>query len=84
MRRNISLALFAIMAGLTVVGTACPASAEAMQDSYCLQGRSSGYPGNCEFSSYKQCAATARGTGEACGINPMQAYRQQRRYRSHY
>jgi len=31
----------------------------ARQDVYCLQGRSWGYPSNCEFSTYDQCMATA-------------------------
>jgi hypothetical protein len=56
-----------------------PAAAEPIQDSYCLQGRSHGYPGDCAYSSYQQCAATASGTGESCGINPMRAYEQPRR-----
>lgn len=29
------------------------------QDVYCLQGRSWGYPGICQFSTYDQCMATA-------------------------
>jgi hypothetical protein len=82
MRRNISLAILASVSALTVVGAMSPAAAaEAMQDSYCLQGRQHGYPGDCEFSSYQQCMATASGTGEGCGINPMKAFAQQRRGR---
>jgi Protein of unknown function (DUF3551) len=56
-------------------------------DSYCLQGRIWGYPGNCQFSSYAQCAATASGTDAYCGINPLYyAYARQRRgaYRDRY
>jgi hypothetical protein len=30
-----------------------------------------GYPGNCQFSSYAQCMATASGTDAYCGINPQ-------------
>jgi len=48
-------------------------------DSYCLQGRIWGYPGNCQFSSYAQCMATASGTNAYCGINPQYAYARQRR-----
>ncbi|HYJ20135.1 MAG TPA: DUF3551 domain-containing protein [Burkholderiales bacterium] len=48
-------------------------------DSYCLQGRHWGYPGNCQFSSYDQCMATASGTHAYCGINPQAAYARQRR-----
>ena len=61
------------------------APAGTVQDTYCLQGRPWGYPGNCQFSSYAQCMATASGTDAYCGINPMYAYGQQRRgYRGHY
>lgn len=43
-------------------------------DIYCLQGRPWGYPGNCQFSSYAQCMATASGTDAYCGINPRHAF----------
>jgi len=60
-------------------------AAQGIQDRYCLQGRIWGYPGNCQFSNYQQCMATASGTDAYCGINPMYAYGQQRRgYRGHY
>ena len=59
---------------------------EATQDRYCLQGRQWGYPGNCQFSSYAQCMATASGTLAYCGINPQYAFARQRRepYRDRY
>ena len=38
-----------------------------------------GYPGNCQFSSYAQCMATASGTDAYCGINPQYAFARQRR-----
>ncbi|MGL9623953.1 DUF3551 domain-containing protein [Bradyrhizobium sp. U531] len=44
-------------------------------DLYCLQGYSWGYPGNCQFSSYRQCMDTASGTYAYCGINPMYAFK---------
>jgi hypothetical protein len=51
------------------------ASAASAQDyPYCLQGREYGYPGNCQFTSYGQCEATASGTFSYCGINPRFAY----------
>ena len=80
MRRRISLAILAAVSALTVVGSTAPASAGA-QDRYCLQGRRWGYPGNCQFSSYQQCMATAIGTVDSCGINPAKAYALQRRSR---
>ena len=65
MPRKLSLAILTAVSALTVAGsvlTTLPAAAEAIQDQYCLQGRRWGYPGNCQFSSYQQCMATADGT----------------------
>lgn len=81
MRSQISVAILATVAALTVAASVTPASAEAIQDRYCLQGRQWGYPGNCQFSNYQQCMATASGTDAYCGINPMRAFAQQRRGR---
>ena len=78
MPRPVSLAILAISV-LTVVGSISPASAGRIQDTYCLQGRIWGYPGNCQFSSYEQCTATASGTDAYCGINPRAAFALQRR-----
>jgi Protein of unknown function (DUF3551) len=61
------------------VGSTSPALAETVPDSYCLQGRAWGYPGNCQFYSYAQCMVTASGTGAGCGINPHYAFALQRR-----
>ena len=46
----------------------------AHADRYCLQGPIWGYPGNCQFSTYHQCMATASGTHASCGINPRYAH----------
>jgi hypothetical protein len=48
-------------------------------DRYCLQGNGWGYPGDCEFSTYAQCAATASGTTAGCGENPQELFADQRR-----
>jgi uncharacterized protein DUF3551 len=86
MRRHVFLAVLATISALTTVGSISPAPAEAIQDRYCLQGRIWGYPGNCQFSSYAQCMATASGTDAYCGINPQYAFARQRRgaYRDRY
>jgi Protein of unknown function (DUF3551) len=81
MHRHISLAVLATVSALTVLGSVTPAPAEAIQDRYCLQGRKWGYPGNCLFSTYQQCMATASGTNAYCGINPMRAFADQERGR---
>ncbi|MHB0769159.1 DUF3551 domain-containing protein [Bradyrhizobium sp. 5.13L] len=52
--------------------------APGVPDSYCLQGRIWGYPGNCQFATYAQCMATASGTNAYCGVNPMYAFAHQR------
>jgi uncharacterized protein DUF3551 len=63
-----------------------PSDYESVPGSYCLQGRIWGYPGNCQFSSYAQCMATASGVDAYCGINPHYAFALQRRgdYRPRY
>jgi Protein of unknown function (DUF3551) len=67
---------------VSVAGFAASATPAAAQGRYCLHGRQWGLPGNCAFSTYRQCMATASGTNAGCGINPRYAYaRQQRGYR---
>jgi hypothetical protein len=51
----------------------------AVQDRYCLQGKRWGWPGNCLFSTYGQCLATASGTPDYCGVNPQYLFREQGR-----
>ncbi len=68
----------AMLLGVTL-GLAVHPAAAAQQDKYCLQGRGPGYPGNCQFSSYRQCMATASGTEDSCGINPQYAFARQGR-----
>jgi hypothetical protein len=61
---------------------ACLAGAgDADAGRYCLQGHSWGYPGDCSFSTYSQCAASAAGTNAHCGVNPRYAH--QRRVQGH-
>ncbi|MBP1294225.1 DUF3551 domain-containing protein [Bradyrhizobium elkanii] len=79
MHRHLAIAYLAAVSTLTVAATCKAASVTEVQDAYCLQGRQSGYPGNCQFSTFEQCRATASGTNEGCGINPMRAYAPQQR-----
>lgn len=53
--------------------------AQARDYKYCLQGRDAGYPGDCRFTSFRQCQASASGTYSECGLNPRYVYAQ--RYR---
>jgi hypothetical protein len=84
-----AVSLFSLLAWAGHLG---PASAQHLRNGYgpndrfCLQGRSWGYPGNCQFATYEQCAATASGTDAGCNVNPAYAYAQQQRPRDwrHY
>jgi Protein of unknown function (DUF3551) len=70
-----------LLAGLSIVGflaTATPSWSASAPDRYCLQGTEWGYPGNCQFSTYDQCRASASGTDAFCGINPRYAFAHQR------
>lgn len=76
--------LFAV-ASVVVVIAANSNPAVAQDYPYCLQGRNWGYPGNCQFTNYAQCMATASGTDAYCGINPRFAFaREPRRYWRRY
>ena len=68
MQRLLFVSLFA----LTVLSTVGINSASAAR--YCLQGRSYGYPGNCQFKTLHACQASARGTSASCGVNPAYAH----------
>ncbi|MFK4485016.1 DUF3551 domain-containing protein [Bradyrhizobium sp. USDA 336] len=82
-----NLLFIGVLALPIVIGFGSPSTAAprgrsyippARQDVYCLQGRTWGYPGNCQFSTYDQCMATASGTYAYCGINPVHAFARQR------
>jgi hypothetical protein len=74
MRRLVFTALSTILVSATI-GSFSPAVAAR----YCLQGSNWGYPGNCQFSSLRQCQAAASGTNSGCGVNPRYAYARQGR-----
>jgi hypothetical protein len=76
MRLDISAA---VLTAAIVAGCGFSSPVSAAQDHYCLQGRQWGYPGNCQFSTYQQCMATASGTDSSCGINPRYAFERQQR-----
>jgi hypothetical protein len=74
--------IFTVLGAACLIGTWTLASPAVAQDyRYCLQGRQWGYPGNCQFTSYRQCMASASGTQAYCGINPRYAFGSQRRGR---
>jgi hypothetical protein len=80
--RSLVIAAFAasVFSGLAVSNT--PAAAQDYP--YCLQGRQQGYPGNCNFTSFQQCKATASGTNAGCAINPRFAFGGPQTYAGRY
>ena len=76
--RNAMLAVLALSAA-AVATVAGSAPAAAYDYPYCAQGRSVGIPGECAYTSYGQCMASASGRGLSCNINPRAALNQQPR-----
>jgi hypothetical protein len=76
--RNVMLAILALSAATaaSVTGTS---PAAAYDYPYCVQGRGVGVPGDCSYSSYGQCMASASGRGLYCTVNPRVAFGQQQR-----
>ena len=67
--RNAMLAILALSAAtIATVGGSSPAA--AYDYPYCLQGRGIGIPGDCSYTSYSQCMASASGRAAQCVVNP--------------
>ncbi len=73
--RSVILVAAIAVSGLSAF-SATPAA--AIDYPYCVQGRGVGYPGDCSYSTYEQCQASASGRNVACGINPRAAFGQTR------
>jgi hypothetical protein len=65
-------ALALVSAGCAVIAGASPAA--AFDYPYCLQGKQTGIPGDCNYASYAQCMASASGRDAYCAINPRVAF----------
>lgn len=68
--------MFAILT-LLAAGTASLAGVEpaaAYDYPWCVQGKDVGYPGDCSYTTYQQCQASASGRYASCGINPRVAF----------
>jgi hypothetical protein len=76
--------ILAALAASTILLAGGASAAAAHDYPYCLQGKSWGYPGNCQFETFQQCQATASGTDSGCGINPQVAFARQRAPRRGY
>ena len=78
--RNTILAMLALVAaGATTIAGSGPAA--AFDYPYCVQGRGVGVPGDCSYTSYGQCMASASGRGLYCNVNPRVAFGQTSRGR---
>lgn len=93
MRHNIRYAglaaLALVSAASAVIAGSTPAA--AFDYPYCLQGKQTGIPGECAYSSYAQCMASASGRDAYCALNPRVAFdrpvprqRVQRPYADYY
>jgi hypothetical protein len=80
MMRNAMLAILALSAA-SVATVAGSSPAAAYDYPYCLQGRGIGIPGECAYTSYAQCMASASGRALYCNVNPRVAFGEQRRMR---
>ena len=81
--RNTTLAMLVFLAaGTALMAGAAPAA--AYDYPYCVQGRGVGIPGDCSYTSYGQCMASASGRGLYCNINPRAAFGQQPRRGRYY
>ena len=76
--RNAMLTALTLSAALAAT-LAGPSPAKAYDYPYCLQGRGVGIPGECAYTSYAQCMASASGRALSCNINPRVAFGQQQR-----
>jgi len=71
--RKLMLAVIALAAaGGGTLATSTPAAAEDYP--WCLAGYQTGYPGECYYTSYAQCMASASGRYAYCRINPRVAF----------
>ena len=78
--RNASLTIAALLlAGAATLAGATPAA--AIDYPWCVQGRGVGIPGDCSYTSYNQCMASASGRGLYCNVNPRAAFGRERRGR---
>jgi Protein of unknown function (DUF3551) len=78
--RNASLALAVLLAaGAATLAGSTPAA--AIDYPWCVQGRGVGIPGDCSYTSYNQCMASASGRGLYCNVNPRTAFDRDRRGR---
>jgi len=74
MRNTMLVTLVLAAAGAATIAGSGPAA--AFDYPYCVQGRGVGVPGDCSYTSYGQCMASASGRGLYCNVNPRVAFGQ--------
>jgi hypothetical protein len=73
MMRKLVLAMMALTAaGAATLITSAPAAAHDY--AWCVTGRDMGYPGDCSYTTYGQCMASASGRYAYCSVNPRVAF----------
>ena len=75
MRKTILAGMTILSAGIATLTGSAPAA--AIDYPWCVQGREVGYPGDCSYTTYAQCQASASGRYAYCGQNPIFAFGQQ-------
>jgi hypothetical protein len=75
MRKLILIAMALTAAGAATLATSAPAA--AYDYPWCVQGRGVGVPGDCSYTTYAQCMASASGRNVYCNVNPRVAFGQQ-------
>ena len=76
--RKLILAMLALSAaGAATLADLAPAA--AYDYPWCVQGRGVGFPGDCSYTTYGQCMASASGRAPYCNVNPRVAFGQQQR-----
>ena len=71
------------LSAATVATVAGSSPVAAFDYPYCVQGRGVGIPGDCSYTTYAQCMASASGRAVYCNINPRVAFGPQQRMRIH-
>jgi hypothetical protein len=75
MRKALLAGMTILAAGIATLAGSAPAA--AIDYPWCVQGREVGYPGDCSYTTYQQCQASASGRYAYCAQNPIVAFQQQ-------
>lgn len=82
--RNDMRAILLTLLTAGIVGMAGSSPAAARDYRFCLQSPEVGIPGDCSYSTYAQCQASASGRYAYCNINPRVAFSERPYRRRHH